>query len=123
MKRHNQTPTNQSSITYSNISMETLKKITSKATIRPNQGGSFIDGTINAPVARTAPITTGTINGKTSNGNNNSRACVAVAIAENNVPIVAMPSVPNKTIGISSPVKRGTLNKAAKIGRAITSTT
>ena len=64
------------------MSRETLKKITSKASIMPNQGGSFTDVVINAPVARTAPITTGSIDGKTSSGNNNSRACVVAAVAE-----------------------------------------
>src|SRR6266516_5200124 len=119
----NPAPTDYSSITYSNMSTETLRKITSKAAIKPNQGGSFTDGTTNVPVARTAPMTTGTIKGKTSIGNNNSRARVAAAIAENKVPIVAMPSVPSKTIGSSAPLNNGILNRAAKTGSATTSTT
>src|SRR5436305_10349281 len=92
-----------SSITYSNVSIETLKNITSKAAIKPSQGGSFAVGTINEPVARTAPITTGKINGNTRIGNNTSRACVAAAIAEKSVPIVATPSVPSNTMGTSTP--------------------
>src|SRR5438552_18117474 len=105
-------------MTYSNMSIETLKNITSKAAIKPSQGGSFAAGTINEPVARTAPMTTGTINGNTRIGNNTSRACVAAAIAENSVPIVATPNVPSSTIGTSVPVKSGTSNTAAKIGSA-----
>src|SRR5437763_15082255 len=110
-------------MTYSNMSIETLKNITSKAAIKPSQGGSFAVDNINEPVARTAPITTGTINGNTRIGNHTSRACVAAAIAEKSVPIVATPSVPSNTTGTSTPVNSDTLNNAAKIGSATISTT
>src|SRR5216683_2512349 len=86
-------------MTNSNMSIDMLRNITSKAAIKPSQGGSFGAATINDPVARTALITTGTIKGKTSTGSSNSRARVAAAIAENNVPMVATPSVPSRTIG------------------------
>src|SRR5579883_1732030 len=115
-------PYDYSSITYSNVSIDALRKMMSNAAIRPNQGGSFAAGTIRVPVARTALITTGTINGNTSTGNNNSRAWVAAAIAENSVPTAAMPNVPSRTMGSNAP-NNGTSNSAAKIGNATISTT
>src|SRR5258706_9467326 len=95
---HYLVPTSYSSITYSNVSMDTLRKMISKAAIRPSHGGSFAVGTIKVPVARTALMTTGTIKGNTSTGNNNSRAWVAAAMAEKSVPMAAMPSVPSRTM-------------------------
>src|SRR5437763_6060141 len=50
-----------SSITYSKVSMEMLRKMMSKAAIRPSQGGSLAEGKIKLLVARTEPMTTGTI--------------------------------------------------------------
>ena len=49
-----------------------------------------------------AAITIGTIKGNTRIGNRSSRARVAAAIAENSVPIAAIPSVPSNTIGITN---------------------
>ena len=86
-------------MTNSKVSIEALRNITSKAVIRPSQGGELGDATIRSPVARTAPMTTGTIKGKTRTGNNNSLAWVAAAMAEKSVPMAATPSVPSSTMG------------------------
>src|SRR2546421_8319617 len=112
-----------SSTTNSKVSIEMLRKITSKAMIKPSQGGSLAAGTMRAPVARTAPMTTGTIKGKIRSGSNNSRAWVADAMAENKVPTEAMPSVPSRTMGSSDPANKGTLDSAATTGSATSSTT
>src|SRR5436309_8058791 len=88
-----------SSTTNSKVSIETLRKITSKAMIKPSQGGSLAAGTMRAPVARTAPMTTGTIKGKIRSGSNNSRAWVGDAMAEKRVPTEAIQSGPCRARG------------------------
>ena len=68
------------------------------------------------PDASTAAMIMGTITGKNNTGSITSRDRVLIAIAENVVPTVTIPSVANIATGTNPGTNKGKLYKTAKIG-------